>query len=98
MPCSRMMPSASRNDCAGPSVTGAKTIPLSARFTRSTSRACSPGVRFLWTMPSPPSRAIVMAARASVTESIAALTSGMVSSISASRRVRVSTSLGRTSL
>jgi hypothetical protein len=39
MSCSRMMPSASRSDWAGRAVTGARTMPLSARFTRSTSRA-----------------------------------------------------------
>ncbi len=53
-------------------VTGPRIIPLSARFTRSTSRACSSIDRFLWMMPIPPSRAIVMAVRLSVTESIAA--------------------------
>ena len=46
----------------------------------------------------PPSRAIVMAVRASVTESIAAESSGMLSSMPRVRRVFVSTSLGSTSL
>ena len=70
------------SDCAGRAVTGASTMPLSARFTRSTSRACSSGGRFLWRMPIPPSRAMVMAVLASVTESIAAERNGMFSSIS----------------
>ena len=43
----------------------------------------------------PPSRAIVMAVRASVTESIAALTSGMLSSMLRVRRVFTSTSFGQ---
>ena len=46
----------------------------------------------------PPSRAIVIAVRASVTESIAALTSGTFSSTPRQRRVRTSTSFGKTSL
>jgi hypothetical protein len=46
----------------------------------------------------PPSRAIAIAVRASVTESIAALTSGTDSSIFRVSRDRVSTSFGRTSL
>ena len=73
-------------------------MPLSARLTFSTSRACSPSGRFLCTMPMPPSRAMAMAARASVTESIAALSSGMLRSSFRVRRVRTSTSAGRTSL
>jgi hypothetical protein len=49
-------------------------------------------------MPIPPSRAMVMAVLASVTESIAAERNGMFSSISRVSCVLVSTSLGRTSL
>ena len=49
-------------------------------------------------MPMPPSRAIVIAVRASVTESIAAERSGTLSSMLRERRDRTSTSRGRTSL
>src|SRR5580704_14898570 len=49
-------------------------------------------------MPIPPSRAIVMAARLSVTESIAAEKSGMFRSKPRQSRVLTSTSFGRTSL
>ena len=76
-------------------MTGPKIIPLSARLTFSTSRACSSMARFLCTMPMPPSRAMAMAARASVTESIAALRSGMFMVSFRVSRVRTSTSAGR---
>ena len=49
-------------------------MPLSERFTRSTSDACSSIDRFLWMTPRPPCCAIAMASRDSVTVSIAALT------------------------
>ena len=49
-------------------------------------------------MPRPPSRAIVIAVRASVTESIAALTSGVFRMTPRQSRVRTSTSRGSTSL
>ncbi len=48
-------------------------------------------------MPMPPSRASAIARRASVTVSIAADTSGIVSGIVRVRRVSVETSLGRMS-
>jgi hypothetical protein len=79
-------------------VIGDAIIPLSARFTRSTSRAWSTGRRFLWMMPMPPARAIAIAARPSVTESIAADSSGTLSSSFLVSRVLSSTSWGRTSL
>ena len=50
-----------------------------------TSSACCSGVMFLWMTPMPPSCAMAMAVRASVTVSIAADSSGMLS-----RRLRVS--------
>jgi len=53
---------------------------------------------FLWMMPMPPSWAMAMARRASVTVSMAADTSGMRRSISRVSRVVVSTSLGMTSV
>ncbi len=67
-------------------VTGSLIIPLSDRFTRSTSSACRSIDMFLWMIPMPPSRAIAIAMRDSVTVSIAAATSGM-----GSRMERVST-------
>ncbi len=77
---------------------GAPIIPLSARLTRSTSRAWATGLRFLWRMPMPPARAMTMAERPSVTESMAALTRGMLSAIRRVNRVRTSTCAGRISL
>jgi hypothetical protein len=81
----------------GPSL-GPRIIPLSARFTRSTLARLRLDPMFLWMMPTPPSRAIVMAARLSVTESIAADRMGMFKSSPRQSRVRTSTSLGSTSL
>jgi hypothetical protein len=72
-------------------------MPLSARLTFSTSRACSSGEKFLCTTPMPPSRAIVTAVRHSVTVSIAALRIGMFSLRSRVMRVRTSASDGRKS-
>ena len=53
-----------------------------------TSRACCSMVMFLWMTPMPPSRAMAMAVRASVTVSIAAETIGMFSRMLRVRRVR----------
>ena len=66
----------------GESVIGSTIMPLSDRFTRSTSEACSSIDRFLWMTPRPPCCAIAIASRDSVTVSIAALTSGTL------RRIR----------
>src|SRR5262245_25370434 len=71
-------------------------MPLSDRFTRSTSDACSSIDRFLWMTPRPPCCAIAMASRDSVTVSIAALTSGTFSRICRVRFVLTSTSRGTT--
>ncbi len=98
MSCSRITPSASRSDWSGRTVMGAPIIPLSARLTRSTSRAWATGLRFLWRMPMPPARAMTMAERPSVTESMAALRRGMLSRIRRVSRVRTSTWPGRISL
>ena len=65
-------------------VIGSTTMPVSCFFTLSTSAACSSGVKFLWMTPSPPSWAMAMAMRASVTVSIALESSGM-----GTRRFRV---------
>ena len=75
---------------------GLTIIPLSDRFTRSTSEACSSIDRFLWITPRPPCCAIAMARRDSVTVSIAALTIGTFSRILRVSRVLTSTCVGST--
>ena len=62
--------------CSGDSVIGLTIMPLSDRFTRSTSDACSSIERFLWMTPMPPCCAIAIASPDSVTVSIAALAIG----------------------
>ena len=69
-------------------------MPLSDRFTRSTSDACSSIDRFLWMTPRPPCCAIAIARRDSVTVSIAALTSGTFSRMLRVSRVLTSTCVG----
>ena len=54
-------------------VIGSTIIPDSDFLTFCTSMACSSMDMFLWIMPMPPSRAMVMAVRCSVTVSMAAL-------------------------
>src|SRR5213078_225399 len=66
------------------------------RLTFATSAACALGSRFLCTIPIPPSCAIAIARRASVTVSIAADSRGMFSSSFRVRRVFRETSRGRT--
>src|SRR5258705_6960178 len=80
----------------GPSVIGLTIMPLSDRFTRSTSDACSSIDRFLWITPRPPCCAIAIASADSVTVSMAALTSGTFSRMLRVRRVETSTCVGRT--
>ena len=58
---------------------GLRMMPLSYFLTASTSRAWRSVLMFLWMMPMPPSRAMAMASRASVTVSMAAETSGIFS-------------------
>ena len=82
---------------SGGIVIGSRTTPDSKRLTLATSRACSLAVRFLWMMPMPPSCAIAIASLASVTVSIAADTSGMLSEMFRVRRVWREVSLGRMS-
>ena len=86
----------SRTDIVGGIVSGSLTTPLSKRLTLATSAACFAGVMFLWMIPSPPSCAMAIARRASVTVSIAAETSGMLSAIERVRRVFRDTSRGTT--
>ena len=70
------------------SVTGSVIIPLWLRLTFCTSAAWSAIDRLRWITPMPPSRAMAIAMRASVTLSIAADTSGTASSMSAAKRGR----------
>src|SRR5579863_3784647 len=91
-----MMSIASRTDSSGEIVTGSTIIPLSERFTRSTSSAWRSTPMLRCTNPSPPWRAMAIARRDSVTVSIAAETSGMFSEILRVSCVLVSTSVGRT--
>ena len=82
---------------SGPSVTGSTIIPDSERLTLSTSVTWSSMDRLRWITPMPPSRAMAMARRASVTVSMAADMSGMASAMSLVRRVEVDTCAGTTS-
>jgi hypothetical protein len=77
-------------------VIGFTIMPLSDRFTRSTSVACSSIDRFLWMTPMPPCCAIAIASIDSVTVSIAALTSGTLSVMLRVKRVLTSTCAGTT--
>src|SRR5437867_11109175 len=86
----------SRTDMVGGIVIGSLTTPLSKRFTLATSAACLAGGIFLCTKPKPPSWAMAMAKRLSVTVSIAADSSGMFSAIREVRRVWRLTSRGTT--
>jgi hypothetical protein len=67
-------------------VIGSLMMPLSYFLTRRTSRGLRSMDMFLWMMPMPPSWAMAMARRASVTVSIAADTSGIFRSMSRVRR------------
>ena len=77
--------------------TGSLMIPLSYFLTALTCSACSAGVMLRWTTPSPPDCARQMAARASVTVSIAAEMSGILSVMLREKALVRSTSCGRTS-
>ena len=91
-----MMSMASRTVSSGEIVTGSTIIPLSERFTRSTSSAWRSMLMLRCTKPSPPCRAMAIASRDSVTVSIAAETSGMFREILRVSCVCVLTSVGRT--
>ncbi len=82
--------------CLGERVIGLTIMPLSERFTRSTSAACSSSGRFLWMTPSPPCWAMAMAIDDSVTVSMAALSSGTNSGMLRVSRVETSTCAGST--
>jgi hypothetical protein len=79
---------------SGLQVTGLVIMPDSERFTRSTWAAWSSAERLRCSTPMPPSRAIAIAIRASVTVSIAAESTGMVKPMFRVRRVLVLTRLG----
>ena len=96
MRCASWRARTSASVWSGWMVTGFTTIPLSNFFTRRTCAAWSSGDMFLCTTPMPPAWAMAMAMPASVTVSIAAATSGMLSGISRVRRVRVSVWCGST--
>ena len=82
---------------SGPRVTGSTIMPDSERLTLSTSVTWSSIERLRWITPRPPSRAIAIARRASVTVSIAADISGMASWMSRVSIVAVETCAGTTS-
>src|SRR5882672_10373081 len=86
----------SRTVMSGDTVTGSRSTPDSKRLTLATSAACFLAVRFLWMMPMPPSCAMAIARRDSVTVSIAAETSGMFSWMLRVSRVLRLTFRGRT--
>src|SRR5579872_3965572 len=75
-------------------VTGSTIMPLSERFTRSTSSACLSMDMLRWMMPMPPCCASAMARWDSVTVSMAELTTGMFKPILRVNQVRVSVSAG----
>src|SRR5690242_4905472 len=96
--CCRIRATARCTGASGSMVTGSTTMPLSYFLTLVTSSACCWMVRFLCTNPSPPSCAMAMAVRASVTVSMAALTMGMRSRRFLVSWAPTSTCRGRTSL
>ena len=87
---------ASATFCSGRIVMGFTIMPLSERFTLSTSSAWASIDRFLCRMPIPPSWAIAIARRASVTVSIAAETMGMLRRTPGARLVETSAVAGNT--
>ena len=89
--------SASPSVASGCTVIGSVTMPDSERFTRSTWLTWSSMERLRCSTPTPPWRAMAMAMRASVTLSIAADSSGMLTRTLREMRDEVSTALGSTS-
>ena len=83
---------------SGVVVIGSVIMPDSLRLTRSTIDACSSMERFRCTIPMPPSRAMAIAMRASVTVSMALDTSGVATVMRRVTRDDVSASLGMTSV
>ncbi len=93
----KVISSSSRTVVLGETVIGSLTTPLSYFLTVLTSAACCSMVIFLWIIPMPPSCAIEIARRESVTVSIAAETRGMFNSMSLVILDLSETSLGNTS-
>ena len=87
----------SATDCSWRTVIGSMIMPDSDFLTFSTSRTCWSMLMFLWMMPMPPSLAMAMAVRCSVTVSIAELISGVLSLMVSVSMVASDTSVGRTS-
>ena len=88
--------SASLSVCSGLSENGSVITPFSDLLTLSTSSACSSIDIFLWMIPIPPCLAIAIAILCSVTVSIPALISGMLSLIVFVNLVETSIELGTT--
>ena len=97
IPRERVSSSTWRIVMSGDTVIGSLITPLSNFLTRATSSACASIDMFLWMMPSPPSCAMVMASRASVTVSMAAESSGTLRRMRLVSWVERSTSRGRIS-
>ena len=91
-----MISSACRSVMSGEIVTGSTIMPLSERFTRSTSSPCRSMGMLRCTSPIPPCLAMAMASRDSVTVSMAAEASGMFTFSLRAKFVVVSTSVGST--
>ncbi len=97
MPLARVSCSTWRMVMSGDTEMGSRMTPASCFFTLATSAACSSMLMFLWMMPMPPSCAMVMARRASVTVSMAEESMGRPSRTDFVSCVPRSISLGRTS-
>ena len=93
---SSIISSASQSGLSGAMVRGLTTIPASNFFTMATSIACSSIVKFLCTTPIPPTCAMAIAKRCSVTVSIAAEISGTLRFIFWVKRVLISVLTGKT--
>ena len=96
MPRARVSSMTSRMVASGETVIGSAITPLSNFLTLATSRAWDSIVMFLWMMPMPPSCAMVMARRASVTVSMAAESTGSPMRMRRVSCVERSTSRGST--
>ena len=98
IPFSRMSATAAESFTSGSTVMGSETTADSYFFTRFTSAACRSTDMFLWMNPIPPSAAMAMAMRDSVTVSMAADTMGTWRTMFRVSRLAVSTCFGRTLL
>ena len=94
--CARVSSTTAPMEVFGLTVMGSRTTPLSNFFTLRTSSACCSMVIFLCRIPRPPSWAMAIARRLSVTVSIAADSNGILMVISRVNCVVRLTSRGRT--